>query len=180
VSLRVQLVLVACVPQLSVAVLQVGVNEVKVSPLQLGAGAVHVVTVCVGVPHALPEAQVGMNVVSTSGTPFGPPPVQVVALSGQLETFGVLPHTPAPVQVGVNVVKLPALQVVAWVGQAVSVGAPGLKHPLAVVLHAAVKVRRVGTLEAGTQIGAPAVHAAVEVFTAQPPGNAQVGVRVVS
>jgi hypothetical protein len=139
VALKVQLVLVACVPQLSVAVLQVGANEVKVSPLQLGAGAVHVVTVCVGVPHALPEAQVG-----------------------------------------VNVVKLPALQVVAWVGQAASVGAPGLKHPLAVVLHAAVKVRRVGTLEAGTQIGAPAVHAAVEGFTAQPPGSAQVGVRVVS
>ena len=106
-----QSVLVATEPQLSVAVLQVGVNVVNVSPLQVCGGAVQVVCVCAGVPHALPDAQVGVNVVSTSGTPFGPPPVQVVALSGQLDVLGVLPQTPAPAQVRVNVVRLPAVQV---------------------------------------------------------------------
>jgi hypothetical protein len=141
---------------------------------------VHVVCAELGVPHALPEAQVGVNVVSTSGTPLGPPPVQVVGLSGQLETLAVLPQTPAPVQVGLNVVSEPALQVEAWVGQTVSVGVPGLAQALPALLHAAVNVRRVGTVALGAQMAAPAVHAVVLALTPQPLGKAHVGVRVVS
>ena len=148
--------------------------------MQVGPDAVQVVCADEGVPHALPEAQVGVNRVSISGIPVGPPPVQVVGLSGQLVTLGVLPQTPAPLQVGLNVVKLPALQVVACVGQTVSVGVPEVRQPLPAVLHAAVNVRRVGTLAPETQIGEPAVHAVVDALTAQPPGSAQVGVRVVS
>jgi hypothetical protein len=149
-------------------------------PRHVGADAVHVVWEELGVPHALPEAQVGVNVVSTSGTPLGPPPVQVVGLSGQLETLEALPQMPAPVQVGLNVVSEPALQVVGCVEQTVSLGVPGLAQLLPAVLHAAVNVRRVGTVALGTQIGEPAVHALVLALTPQPPGRAHVGVRVVS
>jgi hypothetical protein len=148
--------------------------------VQLGPDALQVVCADEGVPHALPDAHVGVKRVSISGIPVGPPPVQVVGLSGQLVTLGVLPQTPAPLQVGVNVVKLPALQVVACVEQTVSVGVPEVKQPLPAVLHAAVNVRRVGTLAPETQVGEPAVHAVVDALTAQPPGSAQLGVRVVS
>ena len=77
-------------------------------------------------------------------------------------------------------VKLPALQVVACVGQVVSVGVPPLTQPLPAVLHAAVKVRRVGTRVSVAQIAAPAVQLVVLELTSQPPATLQVGVLVVS
>ena len=70
------------------------------SPVHVGPDALQVVWAELGVPQALPEAQVGVYVVSTSGNPLGPPPVQVVGLSGQLVTVAVSPQTPAPVQFG--------------------------------------------------------------------------------
>ena len=150
------------------------------SPVHVGADAVQVVCVDVGVPQALPDAQVGVNLVSTSGSPLGPPPVQVVGLSGQLVTVGVMPQMPAPVQFGAYVVSEPELQLSAWSGQAVSVGVPPLTQPLPAVLHAAVKLRLVGTRAPETQMSAPAVQAVVLELTSQPPGSAQVGVLVVS
>jgi hypothetical protein len=176
----VQSTVAAVLPQLSVATLHVGVNEVCKSPLHDDAGAVHVVCVDVGVPQAVPEAHVGVNLVRISGRPVGPPPVHVVVPSGQDETLEVLPQTPAPVQLGVKVVKEPALQVEACVGHTVSAGVPGLAQPFPAVLQAAVNVRRVGTVAPGAQIGAPAVHAVVADVTPQPPGSAQLGVRVVT